>query len=219
MVSCFLNDSFWSVSSMFSQCVLLADSDNIAIDGDLVVGESTNREKYLRRIAFNNGNAFLYSINPIKIYSPLLIDKNSLLVNKVIGVLYEPCRNCISDNSQNTNEWRPCQNIDSSYFKNIKMITVEGDSLEPIARKGQKVLVREYLTPKECTIESGGLAVIETDEGTIGDEIKRVYRNGDSWTLISANPLIPYKPDIVPIRKIKKVWPLCGVIFESMNEE
>jgi len=99
------------------------------------------------------------------------------------------------------------------------MVTVEGDSLEPIARKGQKVLVREHLSPKECIIESGGLAVIETDEGTIGDEIKRVYRNGNIWTLISANPLVSYKPDIVPIRKIKKVWPLCGVIFESTDEE
>jgi phage repressor protein C with HTH and peptisase S24 domain len=98
------------------------------------------------------------------------------------------------------------------------MIVVEGDSMEPIARKGQKVLVKDGQTPNVCDIESGGLAVIETDDKDIGNEIKRVYPDKDNWILVSVNPLVSYKPDVVPVEKIKKIWPLCGVIFESTNE-
>lgn len=202
----------------YGQCVLLANNDIIA-DGDLIVGQSVNEENYLRRVAFNNGDAFLYSTNPIKTYQPLQIDKNSLSVNKVIGVLYNPCRKCIHDSSK-TDEWCSCsQGIDLSYFATMKMIVVEGDSMEPIARKGQKVLVKDGQTPNVCDIESGGLAVIETDDKDIGNEIKRVYPDKDNWILVSVNPLVSYKPDVVPVEKIKKIWPLCGVIFESVYEE
>ncbi len=198
------------------QCILLSGSDDIPSEGDLVAVESINQERYLRRISFDNENSLLYSINPLKISTPIKIDNNSLFAHKVIGVLYEPCKNCIAKN-QNGNEWHPCKNIDPSYFNEMKMIAVEGDSMEPIARKGQKVLVEQGMPPKDCKIESGGLAVIETDEEAIGNEIKRVYPKKDNWILVSANPLESYTPDIIPIVKIKKVWPLKGVIFE-VNE-
>ena len=71
------------------------------------------------------------------------------------------------------------------------------------------------MSPRDCTIESGGLAVIETDDQSVGNEIKRVYPETNKWILVSANPLEAYTPDIIPIEKIKKIWPLKGVIFES----
>ena len=70
------------------------------------------------------------------------------------------------------------------------------------------------MPPAQCGIESGGLAVIETDVESVGNEIKRVYPKKDSWILTSANPLELYTPDIIPIAKIKRVWPLKGVLFE-----
>jgi len=200
------------------QCVLLADSDDMPVDGDLVVGESSEQEKYLRRISFNDNSAFLYSINPLKIMAPLQVDRRTLSLHRVIGVLYDPCKHCNAE-ILNGNEWHPCKNIDPSYFENKKMITVEGDSIEPIARKGQKVLVENGMSPQDCTIESGGLAVIETDEESVGNEIKRVYPKKDNWILVSANPLEPYTPDIIPIKNIKKVWPLKGVIFEITENQ
>ncbi len=200
------------------QCVLLSDSDDMLSDGDLVVGESSEQEKYLRRISFNDDSAFLYSINPLKITAPLQVDRNTFSLHRVVGVIYEPCRHCNAE-ILNGNEWHPCENIDPSYFENKKMITVEGDSIEPIARKGQKVLVEVGMAPKCYKIESGGLAVIETDEESVGNEIKRVYPKKDNWILVSANPLEPYTPDIIPIEKIKKVWPLKGVIFEVAENQ
>jgi len=196
------------------QCVLLSDSDDVPADGDLVVAESSEEEKYLRRISFDDENAFLYSINPLRITAPLQIEGKMLSLHRVIGVLYEPCRHCDAE-IVNGNEWHPCTNIDPSYFENKKMIVVEGDSMEPIARKGQKVLVEEWMSPQDCTIESGGLAVIETDEGVVGNEIKRVYRKKNNWIFVSGNLLEPYAPDIIAIEKIKRIWPLKGVVFES----
>ena len=200
------------------QCILLSDSDDMPTDGDLVVGESSEQKKYLRRISFDDENAFLYSINPLKITAPLQVERKMLSLHRVIGVLYEPCRYCDAG-ILNGNEWHPCKDIDPSYFENKKMIAVEGDSIEPVARKGQKVLVEEGMRPQDCTIESGGLAVIETDDESVGNEIKRVYPKKDNWILVSANPLEPYTPDIIPIEKIKKVWPLKGVIFEVAENQ
>jgi len=199
-----------------NQCVLLSNSDDTPVDGDLVVGESSEQGRYLRRISFTDESAFLYSINPLKIKAPLQIERENLSLNRVIGVLYEPCRYC-NVGSLNGNEWHPCEDIDPRYFGNMKMITVEGDSIEPIARKGQKILVEEGMSPQDCTIESGGLAVIETVDESVGNEIKRVYPKKTDWIVVSANPLNPYTPDIVPIEKIKKVRPLKGVIFESQD--
>lgn len=200
------------------QCILLSGLDDVPEEGDLVVGETSEHEKFLRRISFNDESAFLYSINPLKITAPLQIDRNDLSVHRVIGVLYEPCRHCSAENL-NGNEWHPCENIDPSYFENMKMIAVEGNSLEPIARKGQNVLVKEGVMPQGGAIETGGLAVIETNDESIGNEIKRVYPNVDSWTFVSPNPLEAYAPHVVPVENIKKVWPLKGVIFESNLEE
>lgn len=202
----------------YGQCILLSGSDDTPVDGDLVVGESSEQKKYLRRISFDDENAFLYSINPLKITAPAQVNRKVLTLHRVIGVLYEPCKRCDAK-SLNGNEWHPCKNIDPSYFDAVKMIAVEGDSMEPIARKGQKVLVEEGMRPQDCTIESGGLAVIETDDESVGNEIKRVYPKENNWILVSANPLEPYTPDIIPIEKIKKVWPLKGVIFEAAENQ
>lgn len=200
------------------QCILLLDSDNMLVDGDLVVSETIEQKKYLRRISYDDENAFLYSINPLKIIAPVQFNKSTLTLHKVVGVIYKPCNRC-NAKSINGNEWHPCDNINPSYFDKIKIVTVEGNSMEPIARKGQKVLVEQGMVPKDCKIESGGLAVIETDDNSIGNEIKRVYPKKDTWILVSTNPLEPYTPDIIPIAKIKKVWPLKGVIFEIDENE
>ena len=195
------------------QCILLSDSSIIPVDNDLVVAESTDQKRYLRRVSFVDEVAYLCSINPLRTTAPLQLEKTTVSLNRVVGVLYEPCKNCKAESS-NGNEWHPCKNIDPSYFADKKLISVEGDSMEPIARKGQKVLVTKGMPPAQCGIESGGLAVIETDVESVGNEIKRVYPKKDSWILTSANPLELYTPDIIPIAKIKRVWPLKGVLFE-----
>ena len=76
------------------QCVLLSDSDDMPADGDLVVWESSDKKKYLRRISFDDENALLYSINPLKLTAPVQVERKMLSLHRVIGVLYDPCSNC-----------------------------------------------------------------------------------------------------------------------------
>lgn len=94
-------------------------------------------------------------------------------------------------------------------------IAVEGESLEPLARRGQHVLVASQQSPAETTLDQGGLAVLETSDDSVGNVIKRVYRRNDQWVLVSPNPVEPPEPILLPVEMIVAVWPLRGVLFES----
>ena len=95
---------------------------------------------------------------------------------------------------------------------------VEGNSLDPIARPHQKVLVADGRPPTLVTIEDGGLAALELKDPTIGNVIKRVHPRGKEWILVSPNPVEPRGPEVVPVEKIERVWPLRGVLFETAGE-
>src|SRR5207248_642976 len=99
----------------------------------------------------------------------------------------------------------------------LRVIAVEGDSLDPIAKQGQRVLVSAKQSPRDATIRRGSLAVIETSDDDVGSVIKRVFPSGKNWTLISSNPVDPHDPIVLPIERIEAVWPLHGVLFE-MND-
>ena len=116
------------------QCILLSEPSIIPVDNDLVAVETTSQKRYLRRVFFVDEVACLCSINPLKNTVPLQLEKANISLNRVMGVLYEPCKNCNAKTS-NGNEWHPCKNIDPSYFADKKLISVEGDSMEPIAQR------------------------------------------------------------------------------------
>ncbi len=201
----------------YGQYVLLAQPDDMAVDGDLVAVESHDGARYLRRMNIIGDTLSVYSINPIRVISPVQIKYENCSVYKVIGVIYESTLFSKTDKTLHKGEWNPYENFDASFFDDLKMIIVEGDSLEPIAFKGQKVLVDVAKKPDKYSIENGGLAAIETHDD-IGCVIKKVFKKEKEWTLVSPNPLAEYAPDIVSVEKIKKVWPLCGVIFEIAPE-
>ncbi len=63
-------------------------------------------------------------------------------------------------------------------------------------------------------IELGGLAVLETAYENVGNVIKRVFSHTNDWTPISPNLVYLHEPITLPLDKIIRVWPLCGVLFE-----
>jgi len=198
----------------YGQYILLAQQDEVAVDGDLVAVESLDGERYLRRMAVDGDILILSSINPNKVISPIQINIDKVLVYKVMGVIYESTLPSRGGETIHDGEWQPYEKFDISFFDDLKMVSVEGDSLEPIALEGQRVLVGVPKNPDQYSIENGGLAAIETKDD-IGHVIKRVFRKENEWTLVSPNPLASYPPDIVSVEKIEKVWPLYGVIFET----
>lgn len=81
---------------------------------------------------------------------------------------------------------------------------VRGDSMEPLARDGQIVLVDGDTPPKD-----GDLAIVEFEDDT--STFKRVYRRGPTWFLMPINPAYP--PAERPASDIRQAWQVWGVKF------
>jgi len=201
------------------QCALLAADDIQPDDDDLVAVVSSDGNRYLRKLWSDGEGNILQAIHPTRPVPAIRSLADVTAMRKVVGVLYKPALRPNMQPSSKTLEWYPYSNFPSKIIGDLKTLTVEGDSLDPIARKGQKVLVGERESAKDTTVENGGLAALEVEDETIGNVIKRVYRKSGVWTLVSPNPVVPYTPDIVPMDKIIGVWPLRGVLFDTMDDQ
>jgi len=200
------------------ECVLLAGEDVQPEDDDIVAIVTSNGDRYLRKLWSEGGGNILQAIHPTRAVPAIRSLEGETAMRKVVGVLYEPALRPNIQASSQTLEWYPYSRFPSKIIGDLKVLTVEGDSLDPIARKGQKVLVGERESAKDTTVEDGGLAALEVDDEAIGNVIKQVYRKSDVWILVSPNPVIPYTPDLVPMDKIVGVWPLRGVLFDTVDE-
>lgn len=192
------------------QWLLTAPEDVVVRDGDLVVA-IVGKRRLLRRAWTEEANWHLASTNPVLPGNPIVARKSETPIRKVWGVLYEP----LMIGTDGDDEWQPRDDFDSAWIASLHTIAVEGESLSPLARRGQHVLVASQQFPAETIIGQGGLAVLETNDDSIGNVIKRVYRRDDQWVLVSPNPVEPPEPILVPAETIVAVWPLRGVLFES----
>lgn len=201
------------------QWVLLAAEDVPVADGDLAAGWTEGGGRLLRRV-WSDGDAWvLQSINPVRPMPSFTVRKLDAALRKVMGVLYEPLKLPTPSHSTSPDEWHPRADFDPNILGSLRSIAVEGQSLNPIARRGQLVLVGAMQTSRDTTIERGGLAVIETTDEALGCVIKRVFPGSDQWILVSSNPVDPHDPIVVPVSQITAVWPLRGVLFESRDAD
>jgi len=201
------------------QWVLLAEEDVPLADGDLAAVSTDNGGRLLRRVWSEGDEWVLQAINAVKPIPSITLRKLDTAVRKVIGVLYEPWRQPRSSETGSPGEWQPRADFDPGALEHLRAIAVEGGSLDPIARRGQLVLVGEKQALCDTTLERGGLAVIETADDAVGCVIKRVFPSGDQWILVSSNPVDPHEPIAVSVAQIVAVWPLRGVLFESRDAE
>jgi hypothetical protein len=200
------------------QWALLASEDVLTADGDLAAVDARDNH-FLRRVWSDGPNWILESINPVLAIAPTCLPKGDVALRKLIGVLYEPIRTSKAGDGTTKNEWQPRSDFPLDLIGKLRAITIEGNSLDPVARHGQKVLVAEKQSIREAKVSKAGLAIFETtDEGQV---IKRAFFGNRQWFLDSPNPVYPHDPIVLPEEKIIGVWPLHGVIFESsedMNE-
>lgn len=199
----------------FGQWVLLADEGSALSDGDLVAVRGEDGGRYLRRLWSDERQWILQSINPNRPAPSVTVAKRSLGIRKIIGVLYSPlgvAKRKVGDGA----EWLPCASLDTAnVLKQYRAIDVQGDSLDPIARDKQQLLVDQPLAnPLSCP--EGELAVIEFVDDTEGSVVKRVFPAKDRWTLLSPNPVDRLPPIIVPPESIRAVWIVRGVLFETL---
>ncbi len=198
------------------QWALLASDEVPVADGELAAVMDTKGNRLLREIWSDGDRFILQSINPVKAIPSLSVDKAEVALRKVIGVLYEPSRTAKAGNGTAIAEWQPRSDFDPEMVKKLYAITIQGTSLDPIARHGQKVLVADKHTVRDAKVLKGSLAVLETTEE--GHVIKRVFFAGRQWVLDSPNPVDPHDPIVITERKIRGVWPVRGVLFE-MGED
>ncbi len=200
----------------YGQWALLAPEDIAPNDGDLVAAEDSGGNRYLRRVWSDGERWTLEGINPVRPVAAVSVGKLDAPLRKIIGVLYEPTAKA-SRQSRAVSEWEESGAIDvQATIRRYRAIDVLGNSLEPLARPGQKVIVGERCHDLD-SITNATLAVLETD-GAAGNVIKRVYPKDGNWILVSPNPVEPIDPVVLPHDEVRAIWPLCGVLFESNDE-
>lgn len=197
------------------QYVLLDTVERIPVEGDLVAVETSTGERFLRRVSFMSDMVLLQGVNPVKHFPTIGVAREHAVMHKIIGVLYGATGLTAEQLRSDTDEWRAAVGSIEKELQKLKAIIIEGDSMDPIARKGQKILVRDGQSPSETPLEQGGLAAIETDDDQVGYVVKRVYHRETDWILVSPNPVMQSSPVIVAAEKIRRVWPLHGMLFES----
>jgi hypothetical protein len=197
--------------------VLLADVSITPHDGDLVIAEDNASNRYLRRAWSDGDRWILNAINPVHDIPAVAIPKNAT-IQKVIGVLHDPYRQP-SITKYSISEWQPRADFDSGWLDDLSLVRIEGDSLNPIARRGQYVILDTRAALKNAEISAGILAAVDTLDSSIGHVIKYVFRNGKQWVLTSRNPVEVIAPLIVHAENIRKVWPVRGILFEGAVNE
>ncbi len=202
------------------QWVLLAHEEVSCKDGDLVSASCVSGDRLLRRIWSSGENWTLQSINPVEPVADVTVPKTEVMPRKIVGVLYEPRRTIGVCCDVTITEWQPRSDFQVAWFSNFAAVIVEGRSLDPIARAGQKVLIDKEPASDYRTVKNGDLAVIETNVDSIGRVIKRVYRMQDNCVLISPNPVERHPPELLNRQQLSraKFWGVQGVLFESAEE-
>ncbi len=172
---------------------------------------NTPQGRYLRRVWPDREHWILQSVNPIAPIPSLSVPKISANAKRIVGVIYkhEP-----PPSTAGTNEWLAHGRGITRELTSAQAINVIGDSLTPIALRGQRVLIDQPLSDLS-SVSDGILAVVETEAAQVGLVIKRIFFKGDQAVLLSPNPVDAIAPLLIPKSQITRVWPLRGVLFEA----
>jgi len=87
--------------------------------------------------------------------------------------------------------------------------------MEPIARDGQIVLAHQE--DASGTLTNGELACVDTEDTEA--LIKRCHPGDRHWVLTAINPTTIEDPIVVDRQKIRRVYRLAGVLFETPSQE
>ena len=199
------------------QWVLLAKADTPCNDGDLVAVRCSDGSYLLRRIWSKESNWTFQAINPVTPVASFVAPKTDSAARKVIGVIYEPNREASSSTGTGIVEWQPRGDFSVEEFSKFASISIEGKSMEPIARSGQHVLINTTEASDYLAVRNGSLAVVETNTEEIGCVVKRIYRHPAGCMLLSPNPVDAHKPEFLTEVQLSaaKFWTVRGVLFDA----
>ncbi len=191
---------------LIGQYLLLDSEERAPENSDLVVVETQDKKRYVRRFWVDEDKSiWLEAANPTSPYRPIKLSEGEHLMRRVVGVLFSEVG---VKTGQEGDEWVPGK-LSEKWLDDVVGVLVEGSSMEPVAREGQIVLVRKKEGQK---INKTDLACVDmTDRETV---IKRCYPSETNWILCSINPNEVQDPISIGIGKILHAYPLVGVLFE-----
>ena len=161
------------------------------------------------------------TINPRQIAPPVIADRATFKLHKIIGVLYEnSVRNLPSPSDAEVCDCGGEAVLSHLSKDALGLVEVMGQSAEPYALNGQYLIVKNPITPQGAMTSLQGRPVIATDTdgntyfkrlgGVANDRI--VLESLDSSGTHS--PVILLQPGEEGIC-LEKAWPVAGVLFEQ----
>lgn len=199
------------------QWVLLGPDDESITDGCLAAVLTGDNKRLLRGVWPDGEQWLLDSINPVTRIAVEPTPRDTAALRKIKGVVFEPRQTVSAETLAGGGEWLESDGLTSHDISRLHAITVEGNSLEPIASKGQLVLIGQGTTVSSSKVSRGSLAVLQTTDPKVGNVIKRVFQSDDHWTLVSPNPVDPHDPLRVSCNDIELIYPFRGVLFERSD--
>lgn len=191
--------------ALSGQYLLLDWEDREPANGDLVVVESPDKKKYVRRMwREEDGTVMLVGANPTMPYEPVRVMSGKCSIRRIVGVLYDQSPITTSDD-----EWS-MRGVNDSWFDDILGVRVKGTSLEPVARDGQIVLIKKV--DVRSRLSDDMLACFSVKE--VGEVIKRCYVCDSHCILCAVNPNEREVPIVVGLDSLQQAYELKGVLFE-----
>lgn len=191
---------------LIGQYLLLDSEERRPENSDLVVVETQDKKRYVRRFWTDEDKTiWLEAANPTKPYKPIKLSDGEHLIRRVVGVLFDGVS---VKPAEEGDEWTPGR-LPDKWTDDVVGVRVEGTSLEPIAREGQIVLVSKRVGKKVTKADVACVDIVDKEA-----VIKRCYPSEPAWVLCSINPNEVQDPISVSVREIRNAYPLVGVLFE-----
>ena len=191
----------------------------IALSGDRILARRFDIAENHSDLAVLTAQA----INPRQIAPPVIAQKATFTLHKIIGVIYEEKAWC----APVTTEMEVCECAGESLLpnlaaKNLGLVEVVGQSAEPHALNGQYLIVRKEITVEEAlkTLDGRPIIACDTDDNRY---FKRLRITAiDQIVLESLDSGGYYGPVVLSLpgkgnNCLERIWPVVGVLFELPN--
>lgn len=194
--------------ALHGQVVLLDPEGTPPEESDLVVVETRDGQRLVRRYWVHDDIPYLESVNPNSPSRPAFVTDGECRMRRIVGVLY--CQPSTRSAANAIGEWTQVGNVSRRLLAGLFGVRVSGTSMEPIARDGQIVLVQQE--DASTTLANGELACVDAEETEA--MIKRCRPGDQEWVLTAINSTVIEDPIVLDSQNIRHVYRLAGVLFE-----
>jgi Peptidase S24-like len=160
------------------------------------------------------------AINPRQIAPPVIAHKGTLILHKIIGVLYDDSAWSAPEESA----MEVCECGGEAVFTGLAadalgLVEVVGQSAEPHALNGQYLMVKNEITAIEAlkTLDGKPIIAADTDDNRYFKRLRIV--GTDRIVLESLDSGGDYGPIVLGLpgkgtNCLERVWPVAGILFE-----